>query len=166
MERLWTPWRMQYVGGSQSSDCIFCDKAREDRDAENLILHRADRAFVILNLYPYNSGHLMVAPFQHSGDLAGLPTEMMAAIWSLVQQSVVALSAEYRPDGYNLGMNLGRVAGAGVPDHVHLHVVPRWNGDTNFMPLTAETKVLPESLDQTYARLRPYFDGHRADGPA
>jgi ATP adenylyltransferase len=148
---------MQYVGGGATSGCIFCDKAAEQRDAENLIVHRGAHAFILLNLYPYNSGHLMIAPFAHTADLGGLAPEIGADLLSLTQRSVEALSREYRPDGYNLGMNLGRVAGAGVPDHLHVHVVPRWNGDTNFMPLTADTKVMPETVDQTYRRLRPYF---------
>ena len=151
------------MGGSQPAGCIFCDKAQEDRDAENLILHRGRKAFILLNLHPYNSGHLMVAPYLHTGDLAALPASQMSDVWALTQRAVAALSAEYRPDGYNVGMNLGRVAGAGVPDHLHVHVVPRWRGDTNFMPLTADTKVLPEALDQTYRRLRPYFEEGRSD---
>jgi ATP adenylyltransferase len=148
---------MQFVGAPPAAGCIFCDKVAEDRDAENLILHRGAAAFVILNLYPYNSGHLMVAPYLHSGDMAGLSATISGELWSLAQRAVAALTSEYRPEGYNLGMNLGKVAGAGIPDHLHIHVVPRWGGDTNFMPLTAETKVLPESLDQTYARLKPHF---------
>ena len=157
MERLWTPWRMQYVGNPQSDECIFCQKPGEGRDGENLILHRDAEAYVLLNLYPYNAGHLMVAPFRHTGDLVALTESEVGALWALVRRAVAALSAEYRPDGYNLGMNLGHVAGAGVPDHLHVHVVPRWAGDTNFMPLTADTKVLPETLDQTYRRLRPHL---------
>ena len=149
---------MRYVGGGQAEGCIFCDKVIEGRDADNLIVHRGQRAFIMLNLYPYNSGHVMVAPFLHTADLATLPPEVSADLWQLAQRCVAALSAEYGPDGYNLGMNLGRVAGAGVPDHLHLHIVPRWNGDTNFMPVLAETKVMPESPEQTYARLRPYFE--------
>jgi len=154
------------VGGGESAGCIFCDKLREERDRENLILARGQRAFVLLNLYPYNSGHLMVAPYVHNGDLVNLEPAVIADVWSLSQRAVAALSAEYQPHGYNLGMNLGRVAGAGIPDHLHLHVVPRWNGDTNFMPVTAETKVLPESLDQTYQRLRRHFEEQVPDGPA
>jgi ATP adenylyltransferase len=111
----------------------------------------------LLNLYPYNSGHLMVAPFAHGGDLAALDTDTSHEVWDLVRASVGILTQEYRPDAFNVGMNLGQPAGAGVPNHLHVHVVPRWNGDTNFMPVTAETKVLPESLDQTYRRLKPHF---------
>ena len=154
------------MGGGESAGCIFCDKLREQRDRENLILVRGQQAFVLLNLYPYNSGHLMVAPYVHTGDLANLEPSVLADLWGLGQRAVAALSAEYQPHGYNLGMNLGRVAGAGIPDHLHLHVVPRWNGDTNFMPIMAETKVLPESLDQTYQRLRRHFGEQVPDGPA
>ncbi len=166
MGRLWTPWRMQYVGGKQASGCIFCDKLAEGRDARNLILYRGEQAFVLLNLYPYNSGHAMVAPYVHTADLGALPPAVSADLWGLTQRCVGALSAEYRPHGYNLGMNLGRTAGAGVPDHLHLHIVPRWDGDTNFMPVLAETKVMPETPNQTYARLRPYFEGADGGGSA
>lgn len=155
LERLWTPWRMQYVASAeQSTGCFLCEKPREQRDAENLILWRGQRVFAILNLFPYNTGHTLVAPYVHEGDLARLDdavaTEMMAALRRMVR----LIGEEYRPDGFNIGMNLGRVAGAGVPDHVHIHIVPRWGGDTNFMVLTANTKVMPETLDRTYARLR------------
>ncbi len=113
--------------------------------------------FVLLNLYPYNSGHLMVAPYAHVGDFPRLEPATAAELMSVTQRAVDALRQVYSPDGFNLGMNLGRSAGAGVPDHLHMHVVPRWNGDTNFMPVVSQTKVLPESLDQTYARLEPHF---------
>ena len=159
MERLWTPWRMAFVGGPEQPGCLFCRIKAEDRDEENLVLHRGEQALVMLNLYPYNSGHLMIAPYAHTGDLASLPAEIGAEVLALTQRSVAALTEEYGPHGYNVGMNLGRVAGAGVPDHLHVHVVPRWNGDTNFMPVTAETKVLPETLDQTWRRLRSRFGG-------
>jgi len=156
MERLWTPWRMQYV--STTSDdppgCLFCELPNREDDAESLILCRSQHAFALLNLYPYNTGHAMVAPYLHTADLAALPAEVGADLLALLQRTVAVLSAEYHPDGFNVGMNLGRVAGAGVPDHLHIHIVPRWNGDTNFMPLTAQTKVLPEALPQTYARLK------------
>jgi len=159
MERLWTPWRMQYVAsaGGATSECLFCEAAAGTDDEEALVLHRGHHAFLILNLYPYNTGHLMVAPVAHTADLAGLNPETAAEVWALTQTSVQALQQEYRPDGFNLGMNLGRVAGAGVPGHLHLHVVPRWSGDTNFMPVTADTKVMVETPRRTYQRLRPYF---------
>jgi ATP adenylyltransferase len=124
------------------------------RDPENLVLERAERAFLLLNLYPYNTAHALVAPYLHTADLANLPAEVGADLFALVQRTVGVIAAEYQPAGFNIGMNLGRVAGAGVPDHLHLHVVPRWHGDANFMPLTADTKVMPETLDQTYERLR------------
>ena len=121
------------------------------------MLARSARVFVLLNLYPYNSGHLMVAPYQHTGDFAHLDAETATELMRMTQRSVAALSGAYRPDAYNVGMNLGRVAGAGLPDHLHVHVVPRWSGDSNFMPIVAQTKVLPETLDQTYERLEPFF---------
>jgi ATP adenylyltransferase len=162
MERLWTPWRMSYVGGGGSAEkpagCIFCVKPAEDRDQENLILGRTERAYVLLNLYPYNSGHLMVVPNLHTGDLSTLPPDIGADVLALTQKSIAALTDEYRPQGFNVGMNLGEIAGGSVSAHLHVHVVPRWGGDTNFMPITADTKVLPETLDQTYRRLRPYFE--------
>lgn len=159
MERLWTPWRRAYIEGdnSQSTGCFLCAKSDQRDDRANLILFRAKDVFVLLNMYPYNSGHLMVAPYAHTGDLAGLDKEIAAELMHLTQRCVDVLQREYSPDAFNTGMNLGRVAGAGVPDHLHVHVVPRWNGDTSFMPVTADTKVLPESLDQTYDRLEPYF---------
>jgi ATP adenylyltransferase len=160
LERLWTPWRMGYVSeaGREPVGCIFCELPKGE-DAAGLILERCERAFSLLNLYPYNTGHAMVAPYRHTGDLARLPVEDGGDLLALVQRTVGVLRAEYRPDGFNLGMNLGRVAGAGVPDHLHVHIVPRWDGDTNFMPLTAGTKVLPETLERTYARLRRVISG-------
>jgi ATP adenylyltransferase len=157
MDRLWTPWRLSYVGSEKPAGCIFCVKPAEDRDTDNLILGRGERAYVLLNLYPYNSGHLMVVPYEHTGDFTTLPAEIGAELFALTQRSLAALTAEYRPQGFNVGLNLGEVAGGSVSAHLHLHVVPRWGGDTNFMPVTADTKVLPETLDQTYRRLLPYF---------
>ena len=161
LDRLWTPWRMSYVGTGRPEGCIFCVKPSEHRDEQHLILGRSQRAYVLLNLYPYNSGHLMVVPYLHTGDLATLPSEIGAEVLALTQQAIAALTAEYRPQGFNVGLNLGEVAGGSVSAHLHLHVVPRWGGDTNFMPTTADTKVLPETLDQTYRRLRPHFKGAR-----
>jgi ATP adenylyltransferase len=152
---------MQYVGGAEEAapECLFCELASQDQDEKNLVLRRGRHAFSLLNLYPYNSGHLMVAPYLHTADLVGLPFEVAADLLALTQQAVAALSAEYRPEGFNIGMNLGRAAGAGIPDHLHVHVVPRWGGDTNFMPLTAGTKVLPEALGRTWERLRAAWKG-------
>ncbi len=148
---------MSYIGDEKPAGCIFCVKPAEGEDEKNLILGRSERAYVLLNLYPYNSGHLMVVPFLHTGDLATLPPDIGAEVLALTQKAISALTSVYRPQGFNVGMNLGEVAGGSISAHLHLHVVPRWGGDTNFMPVTAETKVLPETLDQTWRRLRPYF---------
>jgi ATP adenylyltransferase len=155
VERIFTPWRSAYVTTADAATgCFLCEKPREDADERNLIVARAERVFAVLNLFPYNTGHVLVAPYGHGGDLAALDAATGAALMRLTQQVVAALGEEYRPDAFNVGMNLGRPAGAGVPDHLHMHIVPRWAGDTNFMPVLAETKVLPESLEQTYARVR------------
>jgi ATP adenylyltransferase len=135
------------------SGCIFCEKPAEGHDERNWILHRGGRAFIILNAFPYNNGHLMVAPFRHTADVESLHPEEQAEIFDLTRLCVALLREAYRPDGYNIGMNLGKVAGAGVADHLHMHIVPRWNGDTNFMPVLGDTKVLPDSLDSTYRKL-------------
>ncbi len=157
MERLWSPWRMEYVQAARDDEggCIFCDKPKLGNDEEAYILARGDRAFVMLNAYPYNPGHLMVAPFRHIADLEELTDQEMADASFLLQRSIRALKEVSSPHGFNLGMNLGKVAGAGVADHLHWHVVPRWDGDTNFMPVVGETKVLPELLSSTYTKLGP-----------
>jgi len=159
VERLWTPWRRAFIEGAtdRTTDCFLCAAAASHDDKKNLILLRARCVFVLLNLYPYNSGHLMIAPYAHTGDLATLEADVAANLMHTTQKAVAALQQGYKPDAFNIGMNLGRAAGAGVPDHLHVHVVPRWNGDTNFMPIVSGTKVLPETLDQTYERLEPYF---------
>jgi ATP adenylyltransferase len=160
MERLWTPWRRAFVEGATgngSGECFLCAKPAEHNDRANLILTRGELAYVLLNLYPYNTGHMMIAPYLHTGDLATLGEPIAQELTRLTQRCVGVLQRAYGPEGFNVGMNLGRPGGAGVPDHLHVHVVPRWAGDTNFMPIVAETKVLPESLDQTYDRLEPLF---------
>jgi ATP adenylyltransferase len=160
VERLWTPWRRAFIEGASgngSDECFLCTKPAAHDDRANLILVREEHAYALLNLYPYNSGHLMVAPYLHTGDLARLDPTIAEEMMRLTQRCVDVLQQAYRPEGFNVGMNLGKPAGAGVPDHLHIHVVPRWTGDTNFMPIVAETKVLPESLDQTYDRLEPFF---------
>ncbi|MBD3391594.1 MAG: HIT domain-containing protein [Chitinivibrionales bacterium] len=158
MERLWAPWRMPYIQGIGKSDaCVFCTAPRENRDRDNLILHRGERVFVILNLYPYNNGHLMAVPYEHVSDCSDLDSETVGELWCLVERGKQALEKAFHPEGFNIGMNLGRVAGAGIDQHVHMHVVPRWNGDTNFMPVTGQTKVLSQGLPDTYDALLPYF---------
>jgi ATP adenylyltransferase len=156
MERLWAPWRMEYIDSAREGEggCIFCDLPAEGDDEKNYILARSEKAFAVLNKFPYNSGHLMIAPFRHVGDVEELEDEEALAMHELLQKSLKALTEAMKPDGFNIGMNLGRVAGAGIPDHLHWHVVPRWSGDTNFMPVIAETKVLPELLSDTYEKLQ------------
>jgi ATP adenylyltransferase len=159
LDRLWTPWRAAYVGGSPASGCFLCAAYAADpsNDRANLVLYRDPQAFLLLNRFPYNPGHLLVAPAAHLGSFIDLSAAVRDALFALVQWATKVLTEEYRADGFNLGMNLGRVAGAGVPDHLHAHVVPRWSGDVNFMTDIGETRVLPETLDQTFDRLRRYF---------
>ncbi|MFL5929812.1 MAG: HIT family protein [Gaiellaceae bacterium] len=153
MERLWAPWRLEYVGKADEHDgCIFCRAAGSD-DEDALVVHRATEAFVLLNKFPYASGHLMVAPYRHVGEFAELGDGEALEIHRLAAQGMGALAEVYGPQGYNVGWNLGRIAGAGVIDHVHLHLVPRWAGDTNFMPVLADVKVIPEHLVETRRRL-------------
>ncbi len=183
MQYLWTPWRMAYIDSAnagksnpgrdvaaqaqeaaanipevemESTGCVFCDRAclSPSHDRASLILLRAEHNFVILNLYPYNSAHLMTVPYLHTADFAALPSQTVNEMMALMQRMVRVIAVEYRPQGYNLGMNLGNVAGAGVADHVHMHLVPRWAGDTNFMPIVGATKVIPELLETTYDRLK------------
>ncbi|HUV05862.1 MAG TPA: HIT domain-containing protein [Armatimonadota bacterium] len=155
MERLWAPWRMQYIEqGGRVRECLFCELPAQLKDEENFVLYRGETGFIMLNSFPYNSGHLMVAPFKHTADMYELEDDELLEISHLIRYSVRLLTAAVQPDGFNLGMNLGRSAGAGVADHIHWHIVPRWNGDTNFMPVTAGTKVLPESLRSTYDKLK------------
>src|SRR5689334_11885608 len=159
MDHLWSPWRYQYVSkASPAAGCVFCVKASEERDRENYVVHRAARNFVILNLYPYSTGHLMIAPYEHLPTLEAAPEATINELMQLTRLAEIHLRAVYRPDGLNLGMNLGESAGAGVPGHIHMHVLPRWAGDTNFMATVAETRVLPESLSATFEKLRRAFD--------
>ncbi len=144
------------TASDQTPACFLCAGGGDDpaRDPEHFILLRGTNVFAVLNLYPYNTGHTLVAPYRHAGDLGALDPAIAAEMMALSQRLVRALQAEYRPDGFNTGMNLGRIAGAGLPDHLHLHIVPRWGGDTSFMTVTADTKVMPETVAQTYERLR------------
>jgi ATP adenylyltransferase len=154
--RIWAPWRSTYIKGSKPDECIFCAKPALD-DEEALIVRRGERSFVMLNAFPYTSGHVMVAPYAHVAALQDLDEPTSAELVALVQQSLRAIDKAYRPEGYNVGANLGTVAGAGVADHFHMHVVPRWEGDTNFMPVLGDTRVLPESLDETFRSLKEAF---------
>ncbi|WP_297535620.1 HIT domain-containing protein [Thermococcus sp.] len=158
MKILWAPWRIEYIRSPKHDGCIFCDFPRENRDKERLILYRGKHAFVIMNNYPYNPGHVMVAPYRHVANWEELTDEELLEIMKLTQLMIKAIKRAMNPDGFNLGVNLGRVAGAGIDSHVHLHIVPRWNGDTNFMPVIADTKVIPESLEEAYDELKKAID--------
>lgn len=159
--RIWAPWRLAYVKDASKDmegECIFCAKPAAGDDEASLIVHRGERCFVILNLFPYTNGHLMVAPYEHVGRIQDVPAETLAETMALAQRAMARLDEVYDPQGYNVGFNQGRVAGAGVEHHIHLHVVPRWGGDTNFMPVIADTKVMPQTLEESYAALRGTFD--------
>ncbi len=155
MDYLWTPWRYRYIADTKKDDrCIFCDAIALNDDAKSLIVLRGAKNFIILNRFPYTSGHVMIVPFAHVAEFAAAEPETMAEMMRLAQRVQAALEAAYHPDGYNLGMNLGRSAGAGVAGHLHLHVLPRWNGDVNFMTTISETRLEPEDLAATYTKLR------------
>jgi len=157
MEKLWAPWRMEYILQEKPSGCIFCDKPKQDRDRENLSRHRGAGCFVIMNFYPYNNGHLMIVPYRHIADLAALTAAEQSEMMTLLGRCTTILTQQMRPHGFNIGMNLGRTAGAGIDDHLHFHIVPRWNGDTNFMPVTGHTKVLSQGLQESWDSLKPWF---------
>ena len=160
MDRLWAPWRSKYVSTAaqkKNESCIFCEAVKSN-DEKSYIVFRGRKSFIILNVFPYNPGHIMIAPYRHVGTLEALDEEESAEIFDLVKLSLKVLRKVYNPDGFNVGVNIGRAAGAGIESHVHIHVVPRWNGDANFMPVIADTKVLPESLDDTYKKLKEAFE--------
>jgi len=158
MDHIWSPWRYRYIASPEpKNSCIFCDIKTSEDDVNNLVLYRGDLVFVVLNLFPYTSGHLMIVPNQHTGSFAGLDQETTRDMFELAKRAEVALRQEYHPDGFNIGMNLGKAAGAGIEQHLHLHIVPRWVGDANFVSTIGETRVLPEDLSATYHRLKPYF---------
>lgn len=163
METRFTPWRMNYIKGTDKVDnegCVLCNlhQSPPTDDPDNLLLYRGRMCYVVMNLYPYNTGHLMVVPYAHIANLVELDNQCAEELFALTRRCVANLQAEYQSHGFNLGMNLGRVAGAGIADHLHMHIVPRWEGDTNFMPLIGGTKLVPEELPRTYARLRPHFE--------
>jgi len=158
MEILWAPWRMEYILSPKEDSCIFCTPLQQRDDRRNLILHRGKESFIILNRYPYTNGHLMVAPYRHIGLLEELSPEEVKDLMINIQLSIRVLKGAMSPHGFNIGANVGKVAGAGVESHVHFHVVPRWEGDTNYMPVLASTRVIPEHLQQTYDRLRDFLE--------
>lgn len=158
-DRLWTPWRMRYIAGGTTEDgCIFCNRLARQDDIESLILHRADHCFVIMNLFPYNTGHLMIVPHAHSAEIDRLEPQVLTEMACLLPPVVRALRRVLGCDGFNIGFNQGAIAGAGVAEHLHQHVVPRWEGDANFMPILAGTMVIPELIPSTYAKIRAEFD--------
>jgi len=155
-EKLWAPWRMEYIEGidvENCGECIFCEKPKERDDRKNFIIHRGKQCFVILNIFPYNNGHLMIVPYRHISEYEDLDSKTLLEMMDIVKIVIKAMKKNMRPDGFNIGMNLGRSAGAGIAEHLHLHVVPRWNGDTSFISVTGGTKVISESLEDTYDKL-------------
>ena len=157
MDYIWAPWRIEYILSEKDKECIFCYKPKQDIDKENLLLFRGKHNLIMMNLYPYNPGHLMVAPYRHVQSLEVLDDEEMLEHFRLVDRCVSVLREVMNPQGFNIGLNLGRVAGAGIEDHIHTHVVPRWNGDTNFMPVISDTRAVPEALAATYDKLAGRF---------
>ena len=160
MKRLWAPWRMEYIlSENKNKTCLFCDisKANKPNDKKNLILYRGKYCFVLMNRYPYNSGHLMVVPYFHTPAFDGLSDKMLFDLIKAVDKSVAILRKALRPDGFNIGLNFGKVAGAGMEQHMHIHIVPRWTGDTDSMPIISEIRVMPEHLIKTYSKLKNFF---------
>jgi ATP adenylyltransferase len=159
MERLWAPWRLEYIKSTQDDEeeCIFCQKPKETDDKKNLIVYRSNLSFVIMNKFPYNNGHLMVVPYIHEADLTKFTDDVLLDMQHLLQLSLKALNDTMNPHGINIGVNLGRSAGAGIVDHLHYHIVPRWDGDTNYMPVLAGTKVISEALEDSWQKLHTSF---------
>ncbi len=157
MKQIWAPWRVEYIQAEKSEECIFCAAPKkEPKDA--LVVYKGNISIVMLNKYPYNGGHLLIAPLRHVAKLEDLNDSESADMFRLMRHSTAALTKAFNPAGFNLGMNLGKAAGAGIEDHIHMHVVPRWDGDINFMPVLGDIKVIPVHLQQTLSRLRPYFE--------
>ncbi|MBI3752527.1 MAG: HIT domain-containing protein [Deltaproteobacteria bacterium] len=156
MKRLWAPWRTEYIHGPKSRECIFCREYGKG-DKKDLILHRGNFASVMMNKFPYNNGHLLVYPWKHTGLMEEMGADETLEVFRFIKESVSILKKEMNPGGFNIGMNLGKAAGAGIDEHIHFHVVPRWNGDTNFMPVIGEVRVMPEHLQATYEKLYPHF---------
>jgi ATP adenylyltransferase len=163
MEKLWAPWRIDYILSEKPLGCIFCDKPAESRDEDNYILYRGKYNFIILNAFPYNNGHMMVIPYRHTDTLSGWGAEEQQEMMELANLCVELLRKAMHPDGFNLGVNMGLVGGAGVADHIHMHIVPRWNGDTNFMPVISDTRVISEGLQATYKKLKEALEGMSKD---
>ena len=157
MKRLWAPWRMEYILGEKPSGCIFCKKPESDKDGKNFILHRAKHCYVIMNVYPYNNGHLMVIPYRHLDDMEALPDAVLKEMITVTKSCCSILRECMAPQGFNIGANVGEAAGAGISEHVHFHIVPRWRGDVNYMSVIDDVRVLPQALKDTYKQLLPHF---------
>ena len=157
MKHTWAPWRIEYIRMEKPESCILCEKPKENRDAENYILYRGEMNFIMLNAFPYNPGHLLIAPYRHISSLELLTESERNEHYKLVSLGIEVLKAQLNPAGFNVGANLGKVAGAGIDDHFHSHIVPRWQGDDNFMPVLADTKVIPQALADTYNDLKGKF---------
>ncbi len=157
MEQIWAPWRIEYILKEKPEGCILCDKPKENNDVLNYILYRGDKNFVIMNSYPYNPGHLMVAPYRHVANLEELTGEERHEHFEIVSRSIKILREVFNPGGFNIGINMGKVGGAGIDEHLHTHIVPRWQGDTNFMPVVFDVRVVAEALSETYEKLRVKF---------
>jgi ATP adenylyltransferase len=157
-QRLWAPWRLDYIKGPKPGECIFCAGAGDDDDRARHIVHRGETCFVLLNAYPYANGHVMVAPYEHVPSIEPLEDDALLELMTLTRRSLAVLREVYAPEGFNIGINLGKIAGAGFDDHVHQHVVPRWGADNNFMPVIGDTRVLPQSLDDSWTQIREAFD--------
>ena len=158
MKALWAPWRMEYILGKKEPECIFCSYPKRNNDRENLILYRSAHNFVMMNKYPYNNGHIMVVPYIHTSTIDNLTDEILLDFIKVTQRSLKSLKEIFRPEGFNIGINIGAVAGAGMEEHVHLHMVPRWTGDTSFMSVFGEIRVIPEYIMETYDKLYPVFN--------
>ncbi|MEN3037866.1 MAG: HIT domain-containing protein [Candidatus Kryptonium sp.] len=160
MDRLWAPWRAKYIesfsaeNNESKKECLFCEKIKQNDDEKNLILYRGKYCYIIMNLFPYNSGHIMVVPYKHTPNFSDLEDEEMLEVMKIIKKGISALELALKPHGFNVGANLGRVSGAGIADHIHFHIVPRWNGDTNFMPVISETKIISELITDTYKKLK------------
>lgn len=162
IQPMWAPWRLEYILKKKTSNCIFCDMLKDDRDRENLILYRSSQGFVIMNLFPYNNGHLMVVPYRHVFSITELADDELLDLMKMTQHSVSCLKAALMPEGYNIGVNIGKVAGAGIEEHLHFHIIPRWVGDTHFMAALTEVRVIPEHVQSTYDKLFPLFNREKS----
>lgn len=158
MKNLWAPWRMEYILSDKEKECIFCTKPFENKDRENLILYRGSLCYVIMNKYPYNNGHIMIVPYLHKSELTELSDDIICELIMLTKYSMECINKAFSPEGYNVGINIGAAAGAGIEEHLHLHIVPRWAGDTNFMIVTGEIKTIPQHLMDTYDEFYPIFN--------